>query len=596
MPDPETVADLLGSALQRLHAVADPVEREQLSRLQERVAVRRLRVLVVGEAKRGKSTLINRLLGRDLLPTGVAPVTAVATTVRADHGQPEVVNLRFIDGSQLAVPPAELGNYVTESNNPDNVCRVLDVEVVCRSPLLENHDLELVDTPGTGSVFEHNTEAAKAAIRSLDAAIFVLTATPPISRTERELLANVVDASVRTFVVLNKVDQLRDDELEEAYTFASRVVGKVDSTLDVVPITALRGPGDPGFARFAEAFTTYLDKHGSHDADRALAMHVRTHAQALADQASMANRLLDLAEADNAEKLDRFEQRLDDLAARYDQLDEQCWAFARRQLRQLNESARITITASTSAVCDEVNAELADRAELASADDVEAAGRDLLARLITPRVEAWRQDQAAELDTAFRSMVGSAETELAELLDGLRDAAHEILDLEITMLSNELLKENREFWYDYRQSYGWELPFAGAVRRLANRSPRRARARLLNIVPELVDRQVGRARADVQSRLDAALRTVSAQLHQSYRLGVGAVRDQLVLIRAVQTGSTEQRSNERALIQARMATTLAVLDDLDHLAVTSVSEVIARSEGCLRGRRGHKDLPDCRPN
>jgi hypothetical protein len=224
---------------------------------------------------------------------------------------------------------------------------------------------------------------------------------------------------------------------------------------------------------------------------------------------------------------------------------------------------------------------VADSSALVSAGDVEAAGRDLLGRFITPRVEGWRQKRTAELETAFRSMVGTAESELAELLDGLRDAAHEILDLEITMLSNELLKESRNFWYDYRQPIGWELPLAGMVRRLANRNPRRARARLLAHVPELVDPQVGRARADIQSRLDEALRTVSTQLRQSYRLGVGAVRDQLVLIRAAQTGSAKQRSDERALVQARMASTLAVLDDLDHLAVTSASEAVARSEGRL---------------
>ncbi len=65
MPDGEST---LVSALDELAAMGTERDREQLDRLD----AARLRVLVVvGEAKRGKSTLINALLGRDVLPSGV---------------------------------------------------------------------------------------------------------------------------------------------------------------------------------------------------------------------------------------------------------------------------------------------------------------------------------------------------------------------------------------------------------------------------------------------------------------------------------------------------------------------------------------------
>ena len=47
----------------------------------DRLDAARLRVLVVGEAKRGKSTLVNAMLGREVLPSSVTPLTAVTTTV-----------------------------------------------------------------------------------------------------------------------------------------------------------------------------------------------------------------------------------------------------------------------------------------------------------------------------------------------------------------------------------------------------------------------------------------------------------------------------------------------------------------------------------
>ena len=68
--------------------------------------------------------------------------------------------------------------------------------------------VELVDTPGTGSVYAHNTAEAEAALETMDAAVLVLTADPPVSASERELMARVAKLSVTMFVVLNKADYL----------------------------------------------------------------------------------------------------------------------------------------------------------------------------------------------------------------------------------------------------------------------------------------------------------------------------------------------------------------------------------------------------
>ncbi|MGB8382323.1 MAG: dynamin family protein, partial [Dermatophilaceae bacterium] len=80
----------LAQILRQAHQVATDEEAERLHQLRDRLARQRLRVLVAGEAKRGKSTLINALLGRDLLPTGVLPLTAITTTVTlVADGEPE---------------------------------------------------------------------------------------------------------------------------------------------------------------------------------------------------------------------------------------------------------------------------------------------------------------------------------------------------------------------------------------------------------------------------------------------------------------------------------------------------------------------------
>jgi predicted GTPase len=106
MPDSESA---LVSALNELAALGTDRDRGQLVALQDRLDAARLRVLVAGEAKRGKSTLVNALLGREVLPSGVTPLTAVTTTVR--YGDDERAEVGFLDGHEEKQPLAALADW-----------------------------------------------------------------------------------------------------------------------------------------------------------------------------------------------------------------------------------------------------------------------------------------------------------------------------------------------------------------------------------------------------------------------------------------------------------------------------------------------------
>ena len=84
----------LDRALGELAVLGTEADREQIGALRERLAAARLRVLVVGEAKRGKSTLINALLDRPVLPAGVTPLTSVVTAVRYRRRPPRAGAVR----------------------------------------------------------------------------------------------------------------------------------------------------------------------------------------------------------------------------------------------------------------------------------------------------------------------------------------------------------------------------------------------------------------------------------------------------------------------------------------------------------------------
>jgi hypothetical protein len=211
--------DPLLSALAELAALGSDDDRATLEELRGRLAGQRLRVLVAGEAKRGKSTLVNALLGRPVLPTGVTPLTALPTTVR--YGQDEGVTAVCRDGHAEDYPLSALDDLVTERGNPGNRRGLASVTVVVDAPVLAQ-GAELVDTPGTGSVYAHNTAAAEAALTTMDAAVFVLTADPPVSASERAPMARVAGLAVTMFVVLNKADYLAGYGTETGGLMASQ--------------------------------------------------------------------------------------------------------------------------------------------------------------------------------------------------------------------------------------------------------------------------------------------------------------------------------------------------------------------------------------
>ncbi len=215
------------SALQRVADLGRELGSESVSdeasELAERIAQGRFYVACIGQFKRGKSTLLDALLADRVLPTGILPVTAVPTIVR--YGDARSARVRFQGGTWTDVPPEALPEYVSEDRNPENTRKVAAVEVFVPSPLLAE-GMCFVDTPGLGSVFAGNTEATRAFVPHIDAAIVVVGADPPIAGEELALVEQVGRQVENLIVVLNKADKASDEERATAKSFTSRVLEK----------------------------------------------------------------------------------------------------------------------------------------------------------------------------------------------------------------------------------------------------------------------------------------------------------------------------------------------------------------------------------
>jgi GTPase SAR1 family protein len=213
-----------GQALSRLAEIAEmlgegPVGAD-VRQLVARINEGRFFVACVGQFKRGKSTLLDALVGEPILPTGVVPVTTVPTVLR--YGTQRTARV-LIDSKWKTIQPEELPQYVSEELNPENKKRVDGVEAFVPSRLLAS-GMCLVDTPGIGSVFAGNTETTKDFIPQIDAAILVVGADPPISGEELALIEAVAANVDEILIVLNKIDRVSSAERQEASAFASKVL------------------------------------------------------------------------------------------------------------------------------------------------------------------------------------------------------------------------------------------------------------------------------------------------------------------------------------------------------------------------------------
>jgi len=215
--------------------------------LRERLVAGQFRLAVLGQFKRGKSTLLNALLGDQLLPTDILPVTAIPTFI--GHGEETAVLVTFAGAeSAVSFDPASgqslsdfLNEYVTEAGNPENYRKVERVEVSHPAELLRQ-GIVLIDTPGIGSTHKHNTEVAYQILPQCDAALFLVSPDPPITEAELTYLKDIQQRLPRTFFLLNKVDFLDDVERIASLRFlADQLAPLCDGIPQVIPISARRG-------------------------------------------------------------------------------------------------------------------------------------------------------------------------------------------------------------------------------------------------------------------------------------------------------------------------------------------------------------------
>lgn len=196
------------------------------------------RVAVVGEFNRGKSTLINRLLNQQVVPTGIIPTTAVLTSIKA--GNREQMQVHFPGKpTQVRAINASSWKDLLATDAIDREREVLaGVELTINQPWLRKLDIELIDTPGISDLNEVRTSLVFNVLDRCDATVMVVSAIAPFGLTEAAFLKQQVMGRHinRILVVVSHLDTIPEAERKRLFEHICKRVKQVSEDIPILPL------------------------------------------------------------------------------------------------------------------------------------------------------------------------------------------------------------------------------------------------------------------------------------------------------------------------------------------------------------------------
>jgi hypothetical protein len=208
----------------------------------------RLVVVVCGEFKRGKSSLLNALLEEpDLFPVDSFYATNMITMAR--YGPEENISVTVDDmrgnPRRIDIERNDIAAYATESGNPGNGKGVQLVSIETPNPRLAS-GLTFVDTPGVGGPFEQHSSVTLGFLENASAVIFVADATQPLLESELDFMrraagsARITDDAAGNLFVLTKIDAVDDFEeiLGNTQAKIAEVTGWPVGSIPIVPVSS----------------------------------------------------------------------------------------------------------------------------------------------------------------------------------------------------------------------------------------------------------------------------------------------------------------------------------------------------------------------
>jgi len=530
-PTPANVLNGGGELSQSLTALAEAVAgnaalRERVDSLRHRFEHQRFQLAILGQFKRGKSTFINALLGAPLLPIAVVPLTALPVFISwRPHA---LVQVQFADRREIEEIATDdpdiirqfLFRFISEEANPRNELGVARVELFYPSRIL-TEGLVLIDTPGVGSTFRHNTDAALHVLSESDAAIFVVSVDPPITEVEIAYLEQIKSKATKLLFVLNKVDYLPSEERDQVEQFVKRTLEQhrlwsPDAALFSVSATnglEARRRGDQ--AQLRASGVTEIERYISDDLaaqkSSLLEAAVRSRAAGLVSEALFELRLqiraMEMPLEELAEKCQSFQRALASIEGQR-RIVRDLLAGERQRLRNQLEQRIDLLRKSAMAKL----VEIVDQ-RLHALEDLSA-----LSEAIGETFDTARQELTSSFVSVFDDALGDHQRRIGSLVEDVRRTAGTLFDtpFQIGFEPDSFSLGEDPYWIT-EKIHASLLPDAGGLIDLIMPHPvrqRRRRGRILRQLDELVLRNAENLRWAILRGIDETFRKACLKFEQ----------------------------------------------------------------------------------
>jgi len=208
--------------------------RPALATIIDRLETDTFEIAVFGRVSSGKSSLLNQIVGQDLLPVGVNPITAVPT--RLAYGSEPRATAWFADRKPEHFSIERLAEFVTEQHNPTNVQHVTRIVVELPAHRLQE-GVVYVDTPGLGSLATSGAAETKAYLPRCDLGVVLIDAGSTLTEDDLATIQTLYDAGIPASVLLSKADLLAPADRDRALQY---VAGHIRSDLGLeLPVHAI---------------------------------------------------------------------------------------------------------------------------------------------------------------------------------------------------------------------------------------------------------------------------------------------------------------------------------------------------------------------
>ncbi|TEB13311.1 dynamin family protein [Pelotomaculum propionicicum] len=529
---------------------------EYLEEIKQNLLNDRFNLVVLGEFKRGKTTFLNALLGTDILPTDVLPLTSIVTLIR--FGKEIKIEVIFLNGDTKTITPGELPGYVTEAGNPGNKKKVKEVCLEHPSTYLKE-GIMLIDTPGVGSIYQNNTDETYSYLPKVDAAIFLLSSDQPISQSEIGFLKDIAPYSVKIFFILNKIDYLSVTDRQKAVEFAKKVlIERVGFTeVNIFPLSAklaLEGKIEHSDKKLSESnlqsFTSTLDEFLLSEKGRATinaACHKgRNAAFELRLGVELEMKALDLPIEELKAKIELF----DDMAKRLQQEQEDNSYIFKGEVNKVYHELEREISGFQEYCKETLNKEIDQIYHGQS-----LSGRKLMSYMesyiedrIKVSLEEWQPEVEKKVRDVFNKVVSRFTNRTNLVIGELLKQSAEIFDLKLEGFAEiEALTDETSLYYIFGEQNTMFVPDSIKIYALflpGFISGPMIMSEMRKKIEREIDRNCGRLRTDYNERIIKSVDGFRKQFKEKFDTVIEGTR--FVLVRAVEKRESSQKETTKS--------------------------------------------------